>query len=385
MKNLTSSLLTALVLCRSSASAQAPQDGGQVAVGIRVDTSAPPFRNIFLTWREYLQSGSGMYQPNANWSRADQDRWPFYNLTLPWTHLATPGLPPVRATIVAIDPVVPSSREEFVVRTLFTTVDTLTGATLPVALTRVYAIRENHRWVMANAFPRLTASWHTAKFGRITFVYPPEHRFNATRARQSARFVDSLAAAFDVPPPRSITFVVADRPEALARILGVDLALPGTSNGRSVTANLMILRGLPIYGEFYPHELTHLVLSPLTHQLGTSSLVDEGLAIDIGGSQGKLFPQLMRELDDILNANPTLRIADLLDPSRAQDSIANRAAAALIRLTFERAGTPGVKRVLAPVKTAAGPNHWLSAAQVLGLKSTELGAAVRAIVRRDAR
>src|ERR1035437_6097711 len=78
MKNLTSSLLTALVLCRSSASAQAPQDGGQVAVGIRVDTSAPPFRNIFLTWREYLQSGSGMYQPNANWSRADQDRWPFY-------------------------------------------------------------------------------------------------------------------------------------------------------------------------------------------------------------------------------------------------------------------------------------------------------------------
>lgn len=86
MKNLTSSLLAALVLCRSSASAQAPQDGGQVAVGIRVDTSAPPFRNIFLTWREYLQSGSGMYQPNANWSRADQDRWPFYNLTLPWTH-----------------------------------------------------------------------------------------------------------------------------------------------------------------------------------------------------------------------------------------------------------------------------------------------------------
>ena len=326
-----------------------------------------------------------MFQPNANWSRADQDRWPFYNLTLPWTHLATPGLPPVRATVVAIDPVVPDSREEFIVRTLFTTVDTLTGITLPVALTRVYAIWETDRWVMANAFPRLTASWRTARLGRITFLYSPEHRFNAARARHSARFIDSLAAAFGVPRRPSITFVVADRPEALARLLGVDFALPGTSNGRSVTVNNMILSGLPIYGEFYPHELTHLVLSPLLRQLGTSSLFDEGLAMDIGGSQGKPFPQLMRELDDILNANPRMHIEGLLQPGRLQDSIANLAAAAVIHLAFDRGGTAGVKRVLSPVKTAAGPNHWLSAAQVLGLTSNELEAAVRALVHGDAR
>jgi hypothetical protein len=255
----------------------------------------------------------------------------------------------------------------------------------PVSLIRVYAIRENGRWVIANAFPRLTASWSTSQRGRITFVYGPGHRFDDARARQSAKFVDSLAAAFDVPPRPKITFVIADRPEELSRAFGVDFALPETNNGRSMPANDMILSGLPIYGEFYPHELTHLVLARLLYKLGTTPSFDEALAMCIGGSRGKSFATLMSELDAILRANPAIRLQNLLKAGVVQDSVGLRAAAALIKLTFERSGTSGVKQLLTPVKTPLGPDHWASAEQVLGIRGDSLDATLRALVQREGR
>jgi hypothetical protein len=334
MRKIASIGLLFVTVSRTGAVAQGNGVAEQVRVGIRVDTTTPPFREILSAWRDYLQSNPDGYGKNANWSRADQERWPFYNLTYPWSHQT--GIPSVRATVVAIDPVTPGHGDEFVVRTLFTTIDPANGMVFPVSLTRVYAVREDGRWVMTNAFPRLTASWPTARRGRITFVYPPSHRFDDARARQSAKFVDSLAAAFDVPPRPTITFVLADRPEELSRVFGVDFALPETNNGRSMPANDMILSGLPIYGEFYPHELTHLVLARLLYKLGASFSFDEALAMCIGGSQGKSFAGLMFELDAILRANPAIRLQSLLKAGVVQDSVGLRAAAALIRLTFER-------------------------------------------------
>jgi len=53
----------------------------------------------------------------------------------------------------------PAMTDEYVVRTLFASTDGPTNDVKPIALTRVYAIRENGRWVFANALPRLTRDW----------------------------------------------------------------------------------------------------------------------------------------------------------------------------------------------------------------------------------
>src|SRR5207302_127122 len=79
----------------------------------------------------------------------------------------------------------------------------------PSEMFRLSAVREQGRWVLANALPRLTKDWERATIGRVTFVYPGSHRFDRSRAEGSARFVDSIAAAFDVPPPRGIRYYVA--------------------------------------------------------------------------------------------------------------------------------------------------------------------------------
>src|SRR6059058_2032005 len=66
----------------------------------------------------------------------------------------------------------------------------------PLAVYRVFATREGGRWVLANALPRLTQRWQRETIGRITFVFPPTHRFVRARAEATAAFVDSLAHAF---------------------------------------------------------------------------------------------------------------------------------------------------------------------------------------------
>ncbi len=382
--NRTFALLTASIFCCCQLGAQPRVSAGTVRVGIRVDTSATPNREIFSSWRAYLESKPDGFAKSSSWSQIDQARWPLYNLSYPWSHQSQPGLP-VDAVVIGIDPVRPERLDEFVVRTLFTTVDSATGMSRPVALTRVYAVREAGRWVITNAFPYLTSGWPAAKVGRITYVFSPTHRFDEERARRSARFVDSLAAIFEAEPRPAITYVVADRPEELSRVLGVDFALPGTSNGRAMSANDMILSGLPIYGEFYPHELTHLVLARLLYQLGTSFVFDEALAMYVGGSRGKPFSTLMAELPVLLASRPGVALRDLLGAGGPQDSVAFLAAAALIGLTAERIGRPAVKALLTPTKTSRGADHWLKAEQVLGLRAAELDSAVRNFARRTAR
>jgi len=353
-------------------------------VGIRVDTAGGPRPALLALWRAYLAAGPDRYEPAPQWSDAEQRRWRVYDLTTPWVYGSAPDRPRPTPLLVGLDPVAPEREDAFVLRTLYSTRDSATGAVLPVALARTYAVRERGRWVLANALPRLTAGWPRARRGAITFVYAPTHRFDDARARRSAAFVDSLARAMGVARPAAVEFYVADRPEELARIVGLDLALPETANGRAYPANVLVLSGLPAYGEWYPHELAHLVMTPLTFRLETATNVDEGLAMWLGGSKGKPFPVLMRELAADLAAHPARGLDSLLGPGAHTDSTGMRAGAALAALAHARGGVAAVKAVLSPARTAAGPDHLVAAERALGLDRAALRAAWRATVQRAA-
>lgn len=371
-----------------AAGAQLPDSGvpaGAIRVGIRVDTSTTPRREIFTVWRAYLADGPDRFKPSPHWSSTEQQRWLLFDLTAPWVYFSAPGHPRPEPIVLGIDPVMPGRDDAYVIRTLFTTTDPVTDHALPVALTRVYAVREAGRWVLANALPRLTATWPRTRRGVITFIYPPDHRFDARRADRSAQFVDSLARAFTVSRPSHIEFYVVDRPEELSRIIGIDLALPETNNGRAYPTNYLVFSGLPVYGEWYPHELTHLVLWPLVKEYRASMTMDEGLAHWLGGSKGKTFGTLMRELDDDLKARPALLLDSLVGPRGTRDSVANRAAAALLKLAHDRGGIDAVKEVLRPVQTSRGPDHLVAAERALGMTRQELETAWRLLVQQEAR
>ena len=354
-----------------------------IKVGIRADTISAPRHEIFATWRAYVHNGPEHFAPTPYWLSADQQRWPIFDLAAAWIYFGAAGYPRPQATLVAIDPVIPGhegARDTFIVRALYTTTDTA-GNSLPVALTRTYAVRERDRWVLASPIPRLTAGWTRRRRGRITFIFPPTHVFNASRAERSGRFVDSLSRAFGIATPPPISFYVADRPEELAKFVGVDMAVPQTSFGRAVPGNNMILSGLPVYGEWYPHELTHLVLAGWLADRDVYGTMDEGMAHWLGGSTGRPFPVLMAELNRELVTRPSLTLDSLLGPGHRSDSLANRAAAGLLALANARGGVSAVKAVLTPRKDPLGPDHLSAAADALGLNGMSLEAAWRAFVR----
>ena len=374
-------LLAAPAVVQSQESPTAVTHG--IEVGIRADTISSPRHEIFATWRAYVHNGPEHFAPTPYWLSADQQRWPIFDLAAAWIYFGAAGYPRPRATLVAIDPVIPGhegARDTFIVRALYTTTDTA-GNSLPVALTRTYAVRERDRWVLASPIPRLTAGWIQKRRGRITFIFPPTHVFNASRAERSGRFVDSLSRAFGIATPPPISFYVADRPEELAKFVGVDMAVPQTSFGRAVPGNNMILSGLPVYGEWYPHELTHLVLAGWLAERDVYGTMDEGMAHWLGGSTGRPFPVLMAELHRELVTRPSLTLDSLLGPGHRSDSLANRAAAGLLALANARGGVSAVKEVLTPRKDPLGPDHLSAAADALGLNGMSLEAAWRAFVR----
>lgn len=380
---LYATLLIAIPTGALSQASTTPVTSG-IRVGIRADTISSPRREIFASWRAYLQNGPERFARSPYWFSGDQQRWPIFDLAAAWIYFGAAGYPRPEATLVAIDPVIPGregARDTFIVRALYTTTDSA-GNSLPVALTRTYAVREGDRWVLASPIPLLTAGWKRERRGRITFIFPPTHAFDASRAERSGRFVDSLSRAFGIATTPPISFYVADRPEDLAKFVGVDMAVPQTSFGRAVPANNMILSGLPVYGEFYPHELTHLVLAGWLAERDVFGTMDEGMAHWLGGSTGRPFPVLMAELSRELAARPSLTLDSLLGPRHRSDSLANRAAAGLLAFANERGGVNAVKAVLTPRKGPQGSDHLSAAAEALGLQRPSLEAAWRAFVLR---
>jgi hypothetical protein len=222
----------------------------------------------------------------------------------------------------------------------------------PIALTRVYAIRESGQWVFANALPRLTRDWKRRVVGHITYIVQPGHNFNEEKARTAVRFADSVAARFGVRPITELNYYVADTPEELHRILGLDFMVGGDQASYSDAARQMILVGSSVFGENHRHELTHYVLDPLMRSGNTPGIINEGTATWLGGSLGKSFPDVMKEYAAFLVAHPTIALDSVLTVED-HDLGTRPAGAALVDMTYLRGGIPAVKALMASGRTDA--------------------------------
>jgi hypothetical protein len=294
---------------------------------------------IYRAWRAYLRARPERQGPTPLWSAAEQRRWPQYDLT---AVIAYQGFP---ATVVDIRPTRPGASDEFVVRTLFATASGRTRDVRPLALTRVYAVREEGHWVFASALPRLTRDWRRESVGPISYVLEPGHRFDRRRAERALRFADSVAAAFRLPRIAPLTYYVTDTPEAMYRILGVDWTIGGIG-GYASRPNRMIFSGNPTVGEEYRHEFAHVVLGPLVPATGTHHVVEEGAATWLGGSLGHDHPALMREYAAFLHARPAVTLDSVLFGAGDPELGRNPAGAALVEMAHQRGGVAAVTTLL---------------------------------------
>lgn len=334
----------------------ASQGVPRVTTGWGVDTASaawseaawhPAVPEIYRAWRDYLLSDPHLQRPTPHWSAAEQERWPGYDLT---ASLAYEGFP---ATVLDIRPAggaapVPGPSavpDTFVVKTLFAAAKSEERAVKPVALTRVYALREEGRWVFANALPRLTRGWGRVEVGPVTYVVEPGLAVDRARARGAVAFADSLAGALGLPELEGVTYYLAGTPERLHRVMGVDWTFGGLGHGYVLPWNQMILSGDAAFGEANRHELAHYVLRPLVEERRTHPIVSEGMATWLGGSTGLASPELRAAYGRYLREHPGVTLDAILeanDPDRGWGP----GGAVLVAMVHEEGGTEALLELL---------------------------------------
>lgn len=287
-----------------------PGGAVRVSVGFGVDTIGAS-HEIFALWRTYLSSGPSCSQPSPLWSPSERGRWPVADLLCSYVYQGFS-----KYTVVHLAPAV-GLDSTYVIRTLVANVSDSAQDVQPLALYRVYATREQGRWVLANALPRLTKDWNHETIGRIRFVFPRTRPFSRPRAVATSAFVDSLAAAFQVSPPATIEYYFTDDLIQTLDAAGLEFFPLGadTVGGRSYAADRVVFIGSSSHGEEYRHEVAHVVLQPFLAPFNAAGLVREGLMTWTGGSAGLTFNQLMPGLKAYLDAHSDLTLESVLtDP-----------------------------------------------------------------------
>lgn len=322
--------------------AQLPATPVHLAVGIRVDTTGTPRREIFALWRNYLTSRSDSIRPNPYWSRKEQAQWRFFDLLSGYVYQGFSNF-----TVVHLAPAA-GLDSTYLIQTLVAAVDDSSRDVRPLALYRVYATREAGKWVLANALPRVTRHWKRETIGVVTFVYPPTHRFARPSAEATVRFADSLARAFELPATSPITYYFTDDLMDTFRALGLDFyALASDTVGaRSNAFDRLVFVGSSTSGEAYRHELAHIVLQPLVGQGNTAWLVMEGLMTWTGGSGGLDFKDLLPGLKTYVKAHPDLTLRNILTrppPSVGTLDVGYVSLAVLCQMIHEQRGLAGLR------------------------------------------
>ena len=344
-----------------------------VEVTYMVDTVSSEHKEVLDLWRSYLATvPQALMKGTPLWAKAEQEQWKIFDMGGAFAYPAEKEVSETRATVFQLAPARAGDSTEYVIRTLFTRPDTFQKERRTF-MHRVYAMRENGKWVLSSALSRTTADWKRTTFERITYVHPPEHVVDTVRARKAMRFVDSIATVFDAPKPPAITYYLARSPEEIFSLTGIDFYLPG-SRAYAGVANYQIFSGVPKVGEFYAHELTHMVLGWVLPKLSTPQVLDESLAIWLGGAREMTWPEVKRELATELRRDSTWTLDRILEDRPATAIYRLSSAAALLELVHQRGGMTALKVALSPPSKRDQPDVVGGVAKALNVKRGEVEA-----------
>lgn len=339
------------VVCLSLAATyqiQGQEPVPRVSVGFGIDTTITDVRDVMQLMRAYLARPDSSARSRRLWSTATEFDRQVGDVTMGQAYQGFP------ATIIGVTPA-PNAPDGsvYVVKVLYARTDS-TRRVMPLALQRLYAIREPDGpfpFRLSGALPRLTRAWERRSMGRMTFWYAPGQHPNEAKIVSAVHFVDSVATLFGVTPPKHLDVYITASGDEAERAIGLDFfpeaAGPGGGHGSLNLGSGIVLVGNPAIGEAYSHEFVHAVLNP-TLPAG-SALFAEGVATWLGGSQGRTPHQMYALLHQYQEAHPTVTLANLLhdDPiaggARAWTDLTYATGALVVDAVYRRAGIPGLR------------------------------------------
>ena len=365
-------VVAALSVVAFAPSARAQTPAPAVGLGFGVDTTQTDVGPIVRLVRAYLAAPDSVARSPELWDGAGAASAADHTHDDLAARYALQGFP---ASIIGVLPT-DAGDSLYTVKLLYARAERTGGPVSPLALERLYAVRAPDRpfgWRLAAALPRLTRTWPTHAAGRITFHYAPGQRPDTARARRAARFVDSVARLFGVRPPVRIDYYTAGSPDAYFRALGLDFFVLPSGPREAAAGNALpdagvLLAGDPEQGEIYRHELVHVALGGRVR----SGVINEGVAVWLGGSRGQRPPQLYRQLVAFQRAHPAVTFTALMRDKRSvpQDAAASSdpwyATGALVcEAVYRRGGAAGLRALADAPADVGAVQHVL--AGLLGL------------------
>ena len=316
-----------------------------VSVSFGIDTTIADVGNIVRLVRAYLAKPDSSARSRGLWSTATDFDRRFGDLTAE----AYQGFP---ATIVSVASDGPGD-SVYVVRVLYASADSTGQRISPLALQRLFAVRESgapFSFRLSGALPRLTREWEQRTSGHVTFWYAPGQKPNPARISHASAFVDSVATLFQVPPPKHLDMYLGRSREEVERARGLDF-FPAASADRGLGGGAistgMVFVGNPALGETYLHELAHAVLSPTVPT--RNGLFNEGVATWLGGSRGRTPREVYARLRQIQIARPALTFGQVLSrdiPDAAAEEMTDAyyaTGALVVDAVYRRAGLSGLR------------------------------------------
>jgi hypothetical protein len=340
---------SAIAICAatfSSVKAQAP--ASSVSLGFGVDTTISDVGNIVRLVRAYLSKPDSSARSRGLWSTSSSFDRRLGDVSAGDVYQG------FRATVLGIVPSGPGD-SVYVVKILHATADSGGRHISPLALQRLYAVRESgapFSFRLSAALPRLTKNWERRSKGRMTFWYAPGQRPNVRKIQSAVRFVDSVATLFKVPAPAHMDVYITETIDEAQRAIGLDFIVeasgPGGGRGGRSLPSGIVLVGDPSIGEAYFHEFVHAILSP-TIRPG-NGILGEGIPTWLGGSQGRTPREMYAFLKHEQDADPTLTLAGVLNydfaerPAKLGSDLQRATGALIANAVFRKNGITALRQ-----------------------------------------
>jgi hypothetical protein len=292
-----------------------PELAGRVEVTLSrgVDTTDVDKRAIFALWVDYLNAEPDAIWTDPDWNATKSRFWRDFDLTAPFVYQTVGD-----SILSRYEPIVMAIDEEaegrFSIRTLFYREGLRPPADTqnPWAIVRVYAERVDGEWKLRNALGVMTRGWHRPAIGKITFVSPPSHDFDVSRALRSIAFCDSIGDAYDFFQWDSFDFYITGSREEADEIIGLEYYLDRYSWGGAFRSQDILISGRGT--EWYPNGLIQMVATGPS--LDPHPVVRRGFAGWIGGWDKRSYADNMGRAAEIVAENETISFEDYISRGR---------------------------------------------------------------------
>lgn len=315
-----------------------------VIIHSRIDTSKQEVKAIANLWIDYLNSSPDSLYDNPYWNIEEKEKFKhcdYFDFSIPHLYQFSSSqlLNYFKPTILTIE----KEGEVYGIRTIFFA-DGLEGKykkSNPWSMVKLYAIQEKGKWKLKNALPIITKNWNVTTLGKITFKYPPSHKFSKKLAKKAIEFCDNITKEFQLPNWKPFDYYITSSGDELGKLLNFDFAFGGYTTGIGLKSFGMLLSGFG--SEYYPHEFIHLLLPDFKRH----AMIEEGFATWKGGQGGKSFQESAKILAQEVYKNDTVSFENVLKKEWGWQYAAFYTTGAIFcQKVYDKGGVAAIKKLL---------------------------------------